>query len=147
MLGFFLERGQFGLRCEDGVQVSRILDLIFRVHVPRFEAEKLVHLLAFLSSLAAASTDVWLQQTAKQLECSLKRYYIVHALQKGRTDRVLEFFQQYGEGLLRSGDRDWLVWFGELPFLLEENQNPNLTHLVIRSRIGSELPNCQNLSS
>ena len=101
------------------VQVGRILDLIFREHVPRFEAEKLVNLLAFLNSLVAASADLWLRQTAKQLECSLKRYYIVHALQRGRTDRVLDFFQHYGEGLLRSGDRDWLVWFGELPFLQE----------------------------
>ncbi|KAG0559798.1 hypothetical protein KC19_10G129600 [Ceratodon purpureus] len=107
-----------------GFQVGRILDLIFRVHVPSFEAEKLVNLLAFLNSLVAASADVWLQETAKQLECNLKRYYIVHALQRGRADRVLEFFQQHAEGLLRSGDRDWFVWFA-IPYVTNPGSDPN----------------------
>ena len=95
------------------VQVDRILDLIFMVYVPRFEADKLLNLMGFLDKLFFASADVWYQTTVKKLEASLKRYYLVHALQKGRPDRVLDFYEHYGESFLRTGD-DCHAWFGEL---------------------------------
>lgn len=93
------------------LQVDRILDLLFMVYVPRFEADKLVELMAFLNKLFFASADVWYQSTVRKLDSSLKRYYIVHALQKGRPDRVLDFYERYGESLLRTGE-DWHAWFG-----------------------------------
>lgn len=95
-------------------QVDRVLDLIFNNYVPRFEAEKLVNMFAFLNTLVVSSADVWLHQTAKKLEGDVKRYYIVHALQKDRADRVVDFFEHYGDGLLRSGDADWPAWFCKL---------------------------------
>jgi hypothetical protein len=95
--------------------VDRILDLIFKVYVPRFEADKLVNLFAFLNTLFISSADVWLQQTVKKLEGDVKRYYIVYALQKERSDRVLDFFEHYGEALLRTGGDDWPAWFCKLP--------------------------------
>ena len=99
-----------------GGQVDRIL-MLMRDYVQRFEAERLVDLLAFLKSRVTKSGDVQLQQTATALERSLKRYYIVYAMQNGRKDKVLEFFGKYGKSLLRSGDPDWNAWFGERHFL------------------------------
>ncbi|KAG0564814.1 hypothetical protein KC19_8G142100 [Ceratodon purpureus] len=91
-------------------RVDRIL-MLMRDYVQRFEAERLVDLLAFLKSRVTKSGDVQLQQTATALERSLKRYYIVYAMQNGRKDKVLEFFGKYGKSLLRSGDPDWNAWF------------------------------------
>lgn len=87
------------------------MDLVFKVYVPRFEAAKLVNLFAFLNTLFLSSADVWLQQTVKKLEGDVKRYYIVYALQNERADRVLDFFEHYGESLLRAGGDDWPAWF------------------------------------
>ncbi|KAG0608856.1 hypothetical protein M758_8G138200 [Ceratodon purpureus] len=104
-------------------RVDRIL-MLMRDYVQRFEAERLVDLLAFLKSRVTKSGDVQLQQTATALERSLKRYYIVYAMQNGRKDKVLEFFGKYGKSLLRSGDPDWNAWFG-IPYMKHPSRNPN----------------------
>lgn len=106
----------------NGFQVDRILDLIFMVYVPRFEADKLLNLMGFLDKLFFASADVWYQTTVKKLEASLKRYYLVHALQKGRPDRVLDFYEHYGESFLRTGD-DCHAWFA-LPYMKNPSTDP-----------------------
>lgn len=90
------------------------MDLIFNVYVPRFDADKLVRLFAFLNTLFLSSADMWLQETLKKLEDDVRRYYIVHALQKDRPDRVLHFFEHYGEYMLRTGGDDWPAWFGKI---------------------------------
>lgn len=92
--------------------MDRILDLIFKVYVPGFDADKLVTLFAFFNTLFLSSADMWLQQTLKKLEDDVRRYYIVHALQKDRPDRVLRFFELHGEYMLRAGGDDWPAWFG-----------------------------------
>lgn len=87
------------------------MDLVFKVYVPQFEAAKLLDLLAYLHTLSTGSAELEEAGAVEKLESNLKRYYIVHALQKGRPDRVLEFFEHYGEGLLHTAD-DWTSWFG-----------------------------------
>lgn len=107
-----------------GFKVDRILDLIFKVYVPRFDADKLVRLFAFLNTLFLSSADMWLQETLKKLEDDVRRYYIVHALQKDRPDRVLHFFELYGEYMLRVGGDDWPAWFA-LPYMKNPSTNAN----------------------
>lgn len=94
-----------------GFQVDKILDLIFSVYIPKFQAEKLVGLLSFFKKCLSLSTETAFTATLSKLEVSILRYYIVHALQSGRKDKVVEFFGANGNELLQRG-QDWTPWFG-----------------------------------
>ncbi|OAE20037.1 hypothetical protein AXG93_2584s1210 [Marchantia polymorpha subsp. ruderalis] len=107
-----------------GLQVDRIVDLLFTVYVPRFEADNMINLLAFLQKSFFPSAEERYHITLRKLEASLKKYYIVNAMQKARPDRVIHFFERHADSLLRSGD-DWHSWFvltskeSRLPTLLK----------------------------
>lgn len=103
-----------------GFQVDKLLDLIFSVYVPNFQAEKLVGLLSFFKQCIASSSETVFTATLAKLEISILRYYIVHALQSGRKDKVVEFFGTNGNDLLLRG-QDWTSWFA-IPYL----KNPSL---------------------
>ena len=45
--------------------------------------------------------------SAKKLELSLKRYYVVCAVQASRPDKVAEFFERLGTDLQAAEWRDW----------------------------------------
>lgn len=94
-----------------GFQVDKILDLIFSIYIPKFEAEKLVGLLVFFKQCLASSSDNTLLSTMSKLEVSILRYYMVYAIQSGRPDKVLEFLKINGNDLLQR-TRDWTPWFG-----------------------------------
>lgn len=98
-----------------GFQVDKVMDLIFKVYVPKFQAEKLVSLLGFLKQCFSSSSEGVLITTLSRLELSVLRYYIVHALQSGRQDKVVEFFGTHGNDLLQRSE-DWTPWFGGLPY-------------------------------
>ncbi|KAL0400654.1 UNVERIFIED_CONTAM: WD repeat-containing protein 91 [Sesamum latifolium] len=102
-----------------GFQVDKILDLIFSVYIPKFEADKLVDLLSFFRNCFSFS-DSNLIPVISKLDQSILRYYIVNALKCGRKDKVLEFFGAFGNDLLRRDD-SWSSWFA-IPYL----QNPHL---------------------
>lgn len=103
-----------------GFQVDKILNLIFSVYIPKFEAEKLVGLLSFFKQCFSSSSETVLVNTLSKLEVSILRYYIVHAVQSGRKDKVVEFFGVKGNDLLQRG-QDWSHWFA-IPYL----KNPSL---------------------
>ncbi|KAL5726890.1 hypothetical protein ACHQM5_000135 [Ranunculus cassubicifolius] len=90
--------------------VDKILDLVFRVYVPRFQAEKLVGLLRFFKQYVSTTAESMLVNTISKLESSILRYYIVQALQSGRKDKVAEFLGTSGNDLLQRG-QDWIPWF------------------------------------
>lgn len=92
-------------------QVDKILDLIFKVYIPRYQADKLVGLLNFFKQCFSLPSDVVLFSTLLKLELSVLRYYVVHALQSGRQDKVVEFFGENGNYLLQKRE-DWTLWFG-----------------------------------
>lgn len=102
-----------------GFQVDKILELIFSVYIPNFQAEKLVGLLSFFKH-CVSSFETVLTATLGKLEISILRYYIVRALQSGRKDKVVEFFGTNGNDLLLRG-QDWTSWFA-IPYL----KNPSL---------------------
>lgn len=95
-----------------GFQVDKLLDLIFSVYIPKFQAEKLVGLLSFFKKCLSSSSETTFVATLAKLEVSILRYYIVYATQSGRKDKVVEFFGMNGNDLLQSG-KDWTPWFGE----------------------------------
>ncbi|XP_010261433.1 PREDICTED: WD repeat-containing protein 91 homolog [Nelumbo nucifera] len=103
-----------------GFQVDKILDLIFSVYVPKYQAEKLVGLLNFFKQCFSSSNEIVLNTTLSKLEVSILRYYIVHAIKSGRRDKVVDFFGANGNDLLQRG-QDWTPWF-TIPYL----KNPSL---------------------
>ncbi|XP_059656251.1 uncharacterized protein LOC132303144 [Cornus florida] len=103
-----------------GFQVDKILDLIFSVYVPKFQAEKLIGLLGFFKQCFSSSSETIFFDTLSKLEVSIIRYYIVHAIRLGRKDKVIEFFGISGGDLLQR-DQEWNLWFA-VPYL----KNPSL---------------------
>lgn len=97
-----------------GFQVDKILDLIFSVYIPKFDADKLVDLLSFFRNCFSYS-DSNMAAVLSKLDQSILRYYIVNALKCGRKDRVLEFFGDFGNDLIRR-DESWSSWFGKFDF-------------------------------
>jgi hypothetical protein len=100
-----------------GFQVDRILDLIFSVYLPKFEAEKLVGLLSFFKKCFSSASETVLIATLSKLEVSILRYYIAHAIQSGRRDKVVDLFEMNGNELLQRG-KEWTAWFGGFLFYL-----------------------------
>ncbi|KAI4332382.1 hypothetical protein L6164_017296 [Bauhinia variegata] len=103
-----------------GFEVDKILDLIFSVYIPKFQIEKLVDLLGFFKRYLSSSSETAFTGTLSKLETSILRYYIVHALQLGKTDKVVEFFRANGNELLQRS-REWNPWFA-IPYI----KNPHL---------------------
>lgn len=91
--------------------VDKILDLIFKVYIPKYQADRLVGLLNFFKQCFSSPSDVVLLSTLLKLELSVLRYYVVHALKSGRQDKVVEFFGENGNYLLQKRE-DWTPWFG-----------------------------------
>ena len=106
---------ELGTDIGKGFQVDRILDLIFSVYVPKFEAEKLVGLLSFFKKCFSSASETVLIATLSKLEVSILRYYIAHAIQSGRRDRVVDLFEMNGNELLQRG-KEWTAWFGGFLF-------------------------------
>ncbi|XP_010920338.1 uncharacterized protein [Elaeis guineensis] len=96
-------------------QVDKVLDLIFSVYIPKYQADKLISLLNFFKQCFSSPSEVLLISTLSKLEVSILRYYIVHALQSGRQDKVVEFFGANGNYLLQKRE-DWMPWFGGSQF-------------------------------
>ncbi|KAE8716231.1 Detected protein of unknown function [Hibiscus syriacus] len=65
----------------NGFQVNKMLDLIFAVYIPKFQAEKLVGLFRFFEQWFSSWSETAMLETLSELECSVLRCYIVHALQ------------------------------------------------------------------
>lgn len=100
---------ELGTDIGKGFQVDKILDLIFSVYVPKFQVENLIGLLNFFKQCFSSSETVF-TTTLSRLEVSILRYYIIHCLQSGRTDKVMEFFEMNGNDLLQK-NQDWASWF------------------------------------
>lgn len=96
-----------------GFQLDKILDLIFTVYIPKFQAEKLVGLLNFFKQCLSSSYERVFFDTLCKLEVSILRYYVVRAVLLGRKDKVVEFYGINGNNMLQR-NQDWAPWFGEV---------------------------------
>ncbi|QHO35542.1 uncharacterized protein [Arachis hypogaea] len=105
-----------------GFHVDKILDLIFSLYVPKFQADRLVALLSFFKHYLSSSSETALLSTLSKIQTSLLRFYVVHALQANRRDRVIDFFAVHGSDLLQRS-QDWTRWFA-IPYVKNPNQDP-----------------------
>ncbi|EXC05930.1 WD repeat-containing protein 91 [Morus notabilis] len=125
-------------------QVDKIIDLIFSVYVPKFQAEKLVVLLNFFKRCLSSSSDFQAEKlvvllnffkrclsssservfidTLCKLEVSILRYYIVYAVQSGRKDKVVEFYGMNGDEMMQR-NQDWTPWFA-IPYVKNPSSDP-----------------------
>ncbi|KAM5557499.1 hypothetical protein ABKV19_024730 [Rosa sericea] len=105
-----------------GFQVEKIMELIFSVYVPKFQAEKLVGLLSFFKQCLSSSSETVLLATLSKMEVSILRYYVVNAINAGRREKVLEFFGMKGNDLLQRS-QDWTPWFA-IPYVKKPSADP-----------------------
>uniref|UniRef100_A0A5B6Z0D6 Uncharacterized protein n=1 Tax=Davidia involucrata TaxID=16924 RepID=A0A5B6Z0D6_DAVIN len=108
---------ELGTDIGKGFQVDKLLDLIFSVYIPKFQAENLIGLLGFFKQCFSSSSEAVFIATLSKLEVSILRYYIVHAIRSGRKDKVIEFFGMNGDDLLQR-DQNWTSWFGGVSSLI-----------------------------
>lgn len=104
-------------------QVDKIMELVFSVYVPKYQSNKLISLLTFFKQCFSSSSDIVLVSMLSKLELSILRYYIVHALQTGRPDKVVEFFSVNGNYLLQRRE-EWLPWFA-VPYINNLSLDPH----------------------
>lgn len=72
--------------------------------------------------------------TVQKLDMSLKRYYVVHAVQGGHVERALEFFKVCASEL--ATDKHWKAWF-VLPYLKSPESDPNFSIFFSKSWVES----------
>ena len=69
---------------------------------------------SLLGRHASSSTSSY-YETIRRLEQSLKKYFVVNCVQKGRLRECREFFERFGHELIQ--ENEWRPWFA-LPYLL-----------------------------
>ncbi|CAK7324052.1 unnamed protein product [Dovyalis caffra] len=106
-----------------GFQVDKLLDLIFAIYIPKFQADKLVGLLNFFKQCFSNLSETVLVDTLLKLEGYILRHYIVYAIQLGRKDKVVEFFGINGNELAQKAD-DWTPWFA-IPYVKNPSLDPH----------------------
>ncbi|KAL7183684.1 hypothetical protein ACSBR2_025965 [Camellia fascicularis] len=152
---------ELGTDIGKGFHVDKILELIFSVYIPQFRAEDLIEVLSFFKKCFSSASELVLISTLSKLEGSILRYYVVHALQSGRKNKVTEFFGMYGNDLLQR-DKDWTSWFAIL-YLKNPSMDPqfriyfsqewfNALHLSVRNFLsemfnGTRIPALLKISS
>ncbi|KAJ8531117.1 hypothetical protein K7X08_025848 [Anisodus acutangulus] len=138
-----------------GFQVDKILELIFSIYVPKFEAENLIELLRFFKQ-CFSSHETELTSIISDLDVSILRYYIIHAIQAGRKDKVIELFDIHGSELLQK-DQEWASWFA-IPYIKTPQSEPqfrvyfskewsNALHLSLRNFLSKMLYGTHILNS
>ncbi|XP_075095607.1 uncharacterized protein LOC107810477 isoform X3 [Nicotiana tabacum] len=152
---------ELGTDIGKGFQVDKILDLIFSIYVPKFQAENLIELLRFFKQ-CFSSYETELISVISNLDVSILRYYIVYAIQAGRKDKVIELFDIHGSELLQK-DQEWASWFA-IPYIKTPQSDPlfriyfskewsNALHLSLRNFVSkmfnamSRIPALMKISS
>ncbi|KJE96129.1 WD repeat-containing protein 91 [Capsaspora owczarzaki ATCC 30864] len=104
---------------DKGFQVDRIIDQLF-AYIAAFDIVGLRQFWGHLDMRFFARLDHSFFASVRKLEICLQRYYVVHAIQSGKPDKVVEFFDKFSAELLTQPD--WRDWFAIL-FV----KNPELT--------------------
>lgn len=79
--------------------------------IKKYDMEGFMSLWTFLNETFFIRADN-LKWNVEHFELSLKRYYVVNAIQTQRIDKCNEFFMTYGAVLAQHDD--WRPWFGML---------------------------------
>mmetsp|Transcript_133178 Transcript_133178/g.230933 ORF Transcript_133178/g.230933 Transcript_133178/m.230933 type:complete len:631 (-) Transcript_133178:499-2391(-) len=115
--GFLKTLNVFGIERKNdkvkGVQPDRIVEQ-FQSYITNFDPLNLIDLWKYMEAQFFSRLDARFVKTARKLEQSLKRLYVVNCVQTGNFGKCKEFFEIFAEEL--SADDEWRSWF-MLPFL------------------------------
>ena len=90
-------------------KASKIVEQLF-LFIRQLDIEGLIGLWGHLNETFFSHLDEDLSWTVSKLELSLKRYYLVSAMQMSRPEKVVQFFETYGAEL--ASTKHWRAWFG-----------------------------------
>eukprot|EP01137_Pigoraptor_chileana_P017651 Opistho-2@76038 len=94
---------------EKGFQAEKIVDHIFSF-ITAYDIVGLKDFWGHLDQRFFSRLDNSYANSIRKLDVCLHRYYIVYAIQNGRHDKVLEFFDKFGADFHSQPDwRDWFV--------------------------------------
>mmetsp|Transcript_11114 Transcript_11114/g.15332 ORF Transcript_11114/g.15332 Transcript_11114/m.15332 type:complete len:688 (+) Transcript_11114:52-2115(+) len=104
-----------------GFQAGKIVELLFH-YIQTFNLTLLLDLWSYLNEQFFVKVErKELILTVHKLDLSLKRYYVVHCVNKGQPDKVKEFFEVCGDEL--SSQQEWSQWFA-LPYISNPQNHP-----------------------
>jgi len=77
----------------------------------------------------------------RKYELFLLRYYLIHAVQSSKTDKAIEFFENYAYKL--QSQNEWKEWYC-LPFLKNPEDNPTFSVYFSKNWIDTFVTSLQN---
>ena len=101
-------------------QVDKIVEELLR-HLTSYNFDAMMDLWNFLDERYLFRLEYRCSAIVKHLELSLKRFYVVNALQCGQADKVRDIFERYGDSFHVANE--WSAWFA-LPFLKDPSNDP-----------------------
>ncbi|GAB5591944.1 hypothetical protein Unana1_06844 [Umbelopsis nana] len=105
---------------DKGFQVDKIIEELFG-YVQSSDITNLLDFWRYLDTRYFSRLDSRFQRSVKKFELCLLRYYLIHAMQVKRRDKVIEFFDVYGAELHENSE--WLKWFA-LPYSKNPTTDP-----------------------
>ncbi|NWV49571.1 WDR91 protein, partial [Daphoenositta chrysoptera] len=105
---------------EKGFRVDKIVDQL-QQFVQSYDLAALRDYWSYLDRRLFSRLEDVYRPTVNKLKTSLFRYYLVHAIQNGRSDKAQEFFLKQASEL--QNQAEWKDWF-VLPFLPTPDSNP-----------------------
>ncbi|GES84047.1 WD repeat-containing protein 91 isoform X2 [Rhizophagus clarus] len=106
---------------DKGFQADKIIEELFS-YVTSSDIDGLLDYWKYLDLRYFSRLDARFFESVKKFEISLIRYYLVHATQQKRKEKIFEFFETFGAEL--NGDPEWSKWFG-LPFSKNPASDPS----------------------
>ena len=95
---------------DKGFQIDKLVNYIFSF-VSSYDLQGLLAVWGHLEQRFFGKLGEPFVSSARKLEACLKRYYIVNAVQSGRTDKCIEFFEKLAPELQHQAD--WQDWFSK----------------------------------
>ncbi|XP_007434372.2 WD repeat-containing protein 91 [Python bivittatus] len=105
---------------EKGFRVDKIVDQLLQF-VHSYDLAALREYWSYLDRRLFSRLEDMYRPTVNKLKISLYRYYLIHAVQTNRNDKIQEFFLKQASEL--QNQTEWKDWF-VLPFIPNPDANP-----------------------
>lgn len=117
---------------DKGLSVENLVQQIFNF-IAGFDLDGLLFFWDQLSRRFFSRTEASFSASAKKLETSLKRYYLVHCIESMRQDKVTQFFETMATEIHVPEWQEWWI----LPFIKNPETHPNFESYFAKSWLES----------
>ncbi|XP_026550172.1 WD repeat-containing protein 91 isoform X1 [Notechis scutatus] len=128
---------------EKGFRVDKIVDQLLQF-VHNYDLAALREYWSYLDRRLFSRLEDMYRPTVNKLKISLYRYYLIHAVQANRNDKIQEFFLKQASEL--QNQTEWKDWF-VLPFIPNPDANPNFAMYFSRRWIDIFIVSLHNFLS